>query len=184
MHLISKKDKTIFYHIPKNGGHTICPMFQELKWGEIKRYPPVIPTPTLKEYHLITIVRDPYERFFSGWKSIMMSRRESHLITPEYFQMNFDKIHDKTHIDMTQTQHLGGAYPYLNKVYRFENFKLAYDEINKKYNCGFCSYEEHPVKNKSVSVNLEDFLTNKVIDYINTKFDKDFKNFNYDKRRC
>jgi len=183
MHLISHKEKSFYIHITKNGGHTICPLLLNKKWGQIPvpLNPKQIDKKTLKEYYVFTIVRNPYERFLSGWKSILMSRRKSNLITPEFFKKNYNTVKDKIHIGMTQTQHLAHAFNHLDKIYKFEDFKTAYDEINKKFECGGVEYEEHPKINASVQTNFDDYMDENVIKYINSVYDIDFSNFEYKK---
>ena len=185
--LVSHKEKALYIHIPKNGGHTIYPLLSSKKWADAGR-PVQISTEKMKEYYLFTFVRNPYERFFSGWKSVMKSKNQSDKITPEYFKENFsmkeidgDKVTVDIHIGMTQTQHLGNTLVHLNKIYKFEDFLTGYNEINEKFNCGGA---ENPKKaNVSVVVDIEKFMNNEIIDFINKKYDIDFTNFGYKKRK-
>ena len=182
MHYISHKNKALYIHIPKNGGHTICPLLKDNKWQILKMMPiqkGEIKKSILKNYYIFTIVRNPYDRFLSGWKSIMKKNKNEKDITPNYFHKNYNKIRDKIHINLTQTQHLSDTYNYLNKVYYFENFLESYNDINNKFNCN--GIQNPSKKNKTIEIDFEEFMTEKIINHINIKFDEDFKNFNYKK---
>jgi len=183
MHLISHKDKSFYIHIPKNGGHTICPLLINKKWAHI----PVplrhnqLTDEMLEQYYVFTVVRNPYERFMSGWKSVMMSKKQTHNINPKFFKNNFNKLKDPIHIGMTQTQHLANSLNYLDKIYRFEDFEVAYDEVNEKFNCGGVDYKDQPKLNASKIVPIDEYMDKNVIDYINNVYENDFTNFDYKK---
>lgn len=188
MNLRSDKDKAFFIHLPKNGGHTICPLLLGTNnWQRLGM--PMrsnkINKDILEEYYIFTTVRNPYDRFLSGWKNVIFktSNFKTDKINPEFFAKNYklpSNNLNNIHVHLSQTEHMGYVHDYVNDFFRFEDFDETYRVINDKFNCGGIYPPPHKLKS-SVTTKTSDYLNDEIISYINEKYDLDFKNFGYEK---
>ena len=113
----------------------------------------------------------------------LKNRENIKLITPEYFQKNYILPPSSTsdiHVHWTQTKHLAYVFDDLNDAFRFEEFDLAYETIDKKFNCNGQYPPPHNLKTLK-ETNTMDYLNDEVIQYINKKFHDDFEKLKYKK---
>lgn len=188
MNLLSKELKALYIHLPKNGGHTIWQLLLNGSDSWKKARMPIgkMKLSQLNELYIFTIVRNPYDRYLSGWKNLTPNKQN---ITPEYFQQNYKlpKTNiSNIHLYWSQTHHLRNVLNHIDDIFRFEEFNATYKNINDKFNCGGIYPPVHGtkstqgLKSKKETVTL-DFLNDEIINYINETFHEDFENFGYQK---
>ena len=133
--MILHNKKLIFIHIPKTGGGTIHKVFGQEFRGVGNHYDNLYPD-ICQEYFMFTFVRNPFERFLSGymyWKDIRNLLGDISFL--EYVR-NFYSIFKKACIDPDDTPReiihtwdmcqLNGHYDkwkYVDFVGRYENFE-------------------------------------------------------------
>jgi hypothetical protein len=187
---IFEHDKKIFIHIPKNGGTSLAEIFLGVK-DEFKHYDfafyESLFKKNLNNYHIFTIVRNPFERIlsyfiwhlhFDGFLKTKIKNKDN-LSIKEMFNNYIDlifiqKIKAPTGRDYltrkTQTQFLLDS----NNKINFRIEIIEFKDLNKKF-------VNVPHKNKKI-LNLEpkDVYTDTLKEFIYNYFIDDFKNFNYD----
>lgn len=201
---ISHKYKCIFVHIPKNAGTSIINEFQmkdggHYTWHQIKRnYPKEWET-----YFKFTVVRNPYDRFVSGYNYARMERSYWHSAdgkTGYGKHEEYDLLKDKSFEECCelffksrnkfQNHCWGQQHPYIcnnegkimvDYVVRYENF-----ENDMKYVYKMCNKQPSPrYDNKSIrNRNYLDYyrptkLNGSHKDLIHSCYKKDFEIFNY-----
>ena len=205
--MISEKYKCIFVHMPKAAGTSIIDAFG-MDWN----------TPTVRtarflsfgshapkeewdeyyekysDYFTFSVVRNPWDRFISGWKYIERLKEEGrrkrnikedknenekeiflNLLTSIPYEYD---SHDWIHLAMTQYEALNhNGEIFVDKIIRFENLQKEFDEvcdiINKpktKLNHLNCTLRKH-YKNY--------FTEQRHLDLFYERYKDDIEKFNY-----
>lgn len=161
--MICHKYKCIFIHIPKNAGTTIINSFDK-KWGDpdtsFLLSGPHSPKEhwidlaiKYKDYFIFSVIRNPWDRFISGWKYCEGTKNKS-----------FDEIlfnlpnhgHDNIHITRTQMSTISVE----NKI--IPNYLIRYENLQEDYNM-LCSIIGKPKRllewhNKTEHSSYKDFF--------------------------
>lgn len=191
MNLISHKYKSIFIHIPKNGGTTITSILTKNNWkpiDDINKY---------NNYYKFLFVRNPYDRYLSGWKrtkakySNENKKMEEFKFNIQDFHNDYkllsilDKVNNKhnynIHFYYTQTKIINNYVNNINDVndiYYLEEFSKNILILKEKFNLDISNIE---ILNKSQIIDNNKWLNNEIKEYIYNKYKEDFINFNYKK---
>ena len=171
----------LFIHIPKTGGTSINNTFEKnnLKtWNTVKDYGHD-PLYILKNNNIIdsstfvfSVVRNPYTRAFSYWKHFNINNAVN-LSFMEFLLTIENKIQtDQTPwIIYDQTFFLYDKEINITKLYKFENLK----EIEKDFNIIL------PHDREGIYNDMKNSFDENIILKINTLYNRDFINFEYDK---
>ena len=171
----------LFIHVPKTGGTSINNVFQRnnLKtWKTVEDYDHD-PLYILKQNNVIddktfifSIVRNPYTRAFSYWKHFNINNA-TNISFMEFLLTIENKIQtDKTPWTIyDQTFFLYDDKINITKLYKFENLK----EIEKDFNIIL------PHDREGIYNDMENSFDENIILKINTLYNRDFINFEYDK---
>lgn len=129
---------------------------------------------SLKDYLVFTVVRNPWDRFISGWKYL-----------PAYKELSLDQVmeklpksgHDYRHLTRPQLDILIDSK---NKfvpdfVARFENLEDDLKELSKLLGKPF----HLPKMNSTKHSSLNEYTTDEQIDFIYRQFKKDIDFFSY-----
>jgi len=204
MNVICHNKKIVFLHIPKTGGTTISKMLNDCadvtvfnggankvgQFGQIKECYPEINSDS---YRFVSIVRNPYDRFISGWKyciknnfcNFSLDRMIRFIVKDAEIMKNsgFDSYLKKLrfiywHVAMSQTQHLE-LLKNMYKIYRFEDFENSVRDILLLF--GVKKNVDIPHYYRSDRRNYANYLKKKHYSAINMVFEEDFSNFGYNR---
>lgn len=207
--MYSKKDNLLFVHIPKTGGQTILRHFLEkhnIKWEnrnilfadkmqifgkkiitehlsyeEYINYN-VISKDEIVKLDIISIVRNPYDRFLSYF---YMKKNK-----PKFIDLNIETLIKKSKQYLTtnnpekqiekQYIMIKPQYLFLRnckdvKVFKYEKYNEI-EEYLKKFNIK--NIKKRNVGSKKAKLNYNNDFE-KCIDFVNEFFKKDFELFNY-----
>lgn len=181
--MICHKYKCIFIHQRKAAGTSIIRSFgytpQDMEWHLFNngtrgnKWP--LKDQIAKDYLIFTAVRNPWERFISGWKYL-----------PAYRDLPLDEVmanlptegHDYRHLTRPQMDILvdanGRFVP--DVVLRQETLEDDYRELCKLLGKPF----DLPVINKTNHDSLSEYKTQAQIDFIRQHFKHDIEFFGYE----
>lgn len=192
----------VFLHVPKTGGTTISKMLSGCidstisnegakKVGQLKQVEECHPEIDSDSYKFVSVVRNPYDRFISGWKYCIKNNfcdfsldRMIRFISEDAEFMkngNFDSYSKKLrfiywHVAMSQTQHLT-PLKNMYKIYKFEDFENSVRDIlllfgvKEKIDILHCYCSDRR--------DYAYYFEEKHYKVINMFFEEDFKNFGY-----
>jgi len=186
---IFNQHKTLFIHIPKNGGTSINKTFtntQEFFYHYDFLYYENLLNNCLDEYHIFSVVRNPFERILSYF---LWHINDSRFIKKEVkfknypIQVSFEKYIDLMFIKKikspntdreyltrkTQTEFLLNSNNIIDpriEIIEFKKIKTKFTNLpheNKKF----------------IDINIKDVYTDETKKFIFNYFLEDFKNFGY-----
>jgi len=183
--MICHKYKCIFIHQRKNAGTSIKKSFgyttKDTQWhlfnngtlsDEWRNRNALV-----KDYLVFTVVRNPWERFISGWKYLS-----------DYKKLSLDEVIDNLPQEGANYRHL--TRPQLDILVDSENnfvpdFVIRYENLQKDYR-ELCKQIGKPYKlrrlrklNSTRHNRLNEYKSQKQIDFIYQHFEKDIEFFSY-----
>ena len=181
--MICDKYKCIFIHLRKNAGSSIIRSFgykpKDREWNlfnegtlspEWEEY-----RETIQNYLVFTVVRNPWDRFVSGWKYLS-----------EYKKLSLDAVianlppegHDYRHMTRPQMDVLVDAQGKFvpDVVLRFETLEDDFRELCKQLGKPFTL----PKVNTTSHNSFNEFTSQYQIDFIREHFKKDIDFFSYE----
>ncbi len=175
-----------YLHVPKTGGTSILNSFgidwndentlyflsyNAYYWKKNLRFTTSI-SDLPKKYFIFTVVRNPWERFISGWKYCAPN------ITIEHLLNNLPtEGHDYDHITKTQYEMItknGELIP--NYLIRFEDFQLGFDNV-----CDIIKKPRVILKKLNYTIHepYQEYFNERTLKLFNEKFHKDIELLNY-----
>lgn len=183
--MICHKYNCIFIHVPKNAGTSIINSF-DMSWGPYEtsfllsgKHSPkehwIEYALNYTDYFIFSVVRNPWEKFISGWKYCESTRNKS---LDEVLNNLPQDGHDFIHLTRTQTDTIS----YNNKI--IPNFLLRMETLQEDYDklCDILKKPRRKLKQLNKTDHLEYknyFKTQKQIDLIYEHYHDDIINFNY-----
>lgn len=184
-----------FIHITKTAGTTIEKIGEEagIQWGknhgeygQWHRFFDRVPQEVKRKYDWFMVVRNPYDRIISefychhGGHGFSLCEYNH---TPEIFNKFCKK---KIKYRSSTGDHWSEQHKYLDftpcHILKFENLKEEFEELMRDYNL-YLKLDKKENSNKypfSKRFGVDD-MDDELIEYINGIYDKDFKEFNYEK---
>jgi hypothetical protein len=180
--MICHKYKCIFVHQRKNAGTSIIGSFgytpQDPEWHLFNEGSLSEEWQNneefLKDYLVFTVVRNPWERFVSGWKYL-----------PAYKNLSLDQVienlpqkgHDYRHLTRPQLDSLVDEKNNFiaDVVIRFENIEEDYLQLSKLLGKPFVL----PNTNITQHRKLDEYVNQSQIDFVGKHFKKDIDYFSY-----
>lgn len=175
--------KCIFIHQRKNAGTSIIRSFgytpKDSEWhmfNDGTLSPEWLKKDEIaKDYLIVTVARNPWERFISGWKYL-----------PAYKNLSLDQVmenlpqqgHDYRHLTRPQLDILVDSQNHFvpDFVIRYETLEEDYRELSRRLGKPF----HLPKTNSTIHKNLDEYTSQKQIDFINKHFVKDIDFFSYE----
>ena len=199
--MISKEYKTVFIHIPKNAGTSICKFFQEKQisiceqpklHSDINDIKNGFPQ-AYKNYRKFAVVRNPYDRMVSWYFYL----RENAKLQRDFdfdliFSCDFDewlKNPTKYWLPMGRLK----TSRKTNKEYSFSFLEcqhvwlddtvkvLKYENLNEELNSFFGEEINLPIMNKTNHKHYLEYYDKESLDVVYNKYKEDFEKYNYKK---
>jgi len=200
--LVNHKRKLVFIHIPKNAGTTFKsvlysthgdvewerPFTDEKKYTHTPLKSFYASFPESKDYKVITIIRNPYERalsWYSYYRTPTYYNRHPQMRAVHYAQqpfLEFLKWYNRSFKSKWEMLPQVWWYTHKNKIHsdyqiRFENLE---QDINKVSNELDMDIIKIPHNNKSLeSLTVGDVYCDESISIINEWYKKDFEELDY-----
>ena len=200
--LVNNKRKLVFIHIPKNAGTTFKsvlysthgdvewerPFTDEKKYTHTPLKSFYASFPESKDYKVITIIRNPYERalsWYSYYRTPTYYNRHPQMRAVHYAQqpfLEFLKWYNRSFKSKWEMLPQVWWYTHKNKLHsdyqiRFENLE---QDINKVSNELDMDIIKIPHNNKSLeSLTVGDVYCDESISIINEWYKKDFEELDY-----
>ena len=200
--LVNNKRKLVFIHIPKNAGTTFKsvlysthgdvewerPFTDEKKYTHTPLKSFYASFPESKDYKVITIIRNPYERalsWYSYYRTPTYYNRHPQMRAVHYAQqpfLEFLKWYNRSFKSKWEMLPQVWWYTHKNKIHsdyqiRFENLE---QDINKVSNELDMDIIKIPHNNKSLeSLTVGDVYCDESISIINEWYKKDFEELDY-----
>ena len=196
--MIIEEYKTIFVHIPKNAGTSICRCFNNLSTYHetIYDFKDVFPY-EYNSYKKFAVVRNPYDRMLSWYAYLKRSMKIEHTLgdhrwkSGEHFPSGFIewvkdpfenyysrwKLSDVRNGREDSTPFLSPQHTWVDdtvEIIKFEN-------LNKELSKFFKKEISLPVVNKSIHDHYLNCYDQESLDIIYNRYKEDFKKYNYKK---
>ena len=200
--LVNHKRKLVFIHIPKNAGTTYKsvlysthgdvewerPFTDEKKYTHSPLKSFYASFPESKDYKVITIIRNPYERalsWYSYYRTPTYYNRHPQMRAVHYAQqpfLEFLKWYNRSFKSKWEMLPQVWWYTHKNKLHsdyqiRFENLEQDINKVSNELDMGIIKI---PHNNKSTeSLTVGDVYCDESISIINEWYKKDFEELDY-----
>ncbi len=186
--MISHQHKCIFIHTPKTGGTSLIDAFGMSFNNDIdshflnmglygNRYDWDNYRSNYKNYYTFSVIRNPWDRFVSGWKYCNSTKNRSLLDVLQNLP-NRCNWHDWLHLTVSQYNMLySEGKCVVNKLVRFENLQSDFDNI-----CDDISMPRRKLKHLNTTIRKhykEYFTTQEHLDLFYKLFEDDIEHFKY-----
>lgn len=177
--LIDDEKKIMFYNIPKNASTTIRTMLNRKSHLNER-----IMDNNMKNYKRYVIIRNPYNRFISGYLARVNRLPKIRYLSFPFFVNEFCKL-DRNTMDV----HMALQTDMFNindnnlTILRLENKEKINNIIKEKFNYNFLSKNGNPCKEQLLKIKIKEFLKNNkdVQEKIYEYYKKDFELLKYNK---
>ena len=203
--LVNNKRKLVFIHIPKNAGTTFKsvlysthgdvewerPFTDEKKYTHSPLKSFYASFPESKDYKVITIIRNPYERalsWYSYYRTPTYYNRHPQMRAVHYAQqsfLEFLKWYNRSFKSKWEMLPQVWWYTHKNKLHsdyqiRFENLEQDINKVSKELDMDIIKI---PHNNKSSeSLTVGDVYCDESISIINEWYKEDFQKLGYEKK--
>jgi hypothetical protein len=187
--MISEQYKTIFIHIPRNGGvsvektllnevesdqYSMLDYFMQGKYQTIQE----IQGEKYEEYHKWTIVRNPWEREAAIYNSLQEKSINSSQSFEDYLDMLTDLEDLESGINKSQTSYfLVNNNVMIDQIVRIEVLRETWPRICQNINCQYDNIAHH---NKARNNNYRELYSTKTRKMVEKLRQKDIEFLNYD----
>ena len=201
--LVNNKRKLVFIHIPKNAGTTFKsvlysthgdvewkrPFTDEKKYTHAPLKSFYASFPESKDYKVITIIRNPYERalsWYSYYRTPTYYNRHPQMRAVHYAQqpfLEFLKWYNRSFKSKWEMLPQVWWYTHKNKLHsdyqiRFENLEQDINKVSKELEMDITFKIPHNNKS-SESLTVGDVYCDESISIINEWYKEDFKKLDY-----
>ncbi|MBC8421853.1 MAG: sulfotransferase family 2 domain-containing protein [Pelagibacteraceae bacterium] len=201
--LVNHKRQLLFIHIPKNAGTTFKNILYsthgDVEWqkpfGTKKKYTHqplksfVASFPECKDYKVITIIRNPYERalsWYTYYRTPSYYNKHPQMRSIHYAQqsfLEFLKWYDRNFKSKWEMLPQTWWYSHKKKLHsdyqiRFENFNNDINKLCDELNMDLSFDIPHNNKSKE-SLEVKDVYSDESISIINRWYEKDFEELQY-----
>lgn len=205
--VVCDKHKLIFLHIPKTGGRSVVEILLNNQGHHLRddnndltplllsnlKHNSILTKQKLKNYHVFTVVRNPYDRFVSSYNWHFKTKVKNGQDYGDCYYKNYLTFKEALtkensykheipgfywHTNITMTKHLNNLN-YIDTIIKFENYENELTEFLKIKNLKFNQIPHKHISNK----NKVDYWDKRNEEIFYKKFKKDFNNFNYKRKK-